>query len=156
MVATYFFPLCWLHVDEEGTFLHTAFPDGRKIESVPNLIKDGATASAYGYGNDVRRLWREHDVLHHLIGTFFGHGCSPTIWSVAHEDHPAALPHWSRLHEEEFVGHVHRWLNGGEWHEALWSLEQFAPTREELFANIHAVLRGELLDARIYAPVSNP
>lgn len=153
MVLTYIFPACWLHVDEAGTFLHTAFPDGRRLESVPHPEKDGATARAYGYGDDVRRLWREHDVLHHLVGTLFGHGCSPTIWSVAHEDAPDALPHWIRLGEEEFVGHIHRWLNGQDWHEALCGLENLGWTRNELHAQMKAVLAGEILDARVFAPV---
>ncbi len=153
MVLTYTFPACWVHIDEEGSFLHTAFADGRTLESVPHPRKDGATARAYGYGEDAWLLWRQHDVLHHLVGTLFGHGQSPTIWSVAHEDAPNALPHWVRLQEEEFVGHIHRWLNGGQWHDALCSLADLRPSLPELQADLRRVLAGEMLDARVFAPL---
>ncbi|HEX8462980.1 MAG TPA: hypothetical protein VF627_00050 [Abditibacterium sp.] len=152
MVLTYTFPACWLHVDEEGRFLHTAFPDGTVLESVPDLDKDGPTARAYGYGDDIRRLWREHDLLHHLVGTLFGHGLSPTIWSVAHENHPDALPRWIQLGEEEFVGHIHRWLNLDERHPALGCLDDLGWSRDELREIMLAFLRGEICDARPFAP----
>ena len=152
MVLTYTFPRCWVHVDEAGYFLHTAFESGRKLESVPDFEKDLPTARAYGYGDETLRLWREHDVLHHAVGTLFGHGLSPTIWSVAHEDEAGALPRWIRLGEEEFVGHIHRWLNLDEWNSALGGLENLGRTREELREELRAILAGEVLDARFLAP----
>ena len=152
MVLTYTFPHCWLHVDEAGHHLHTAFESGRKLESVPDFAKDLPTARAYGYGDDTLRLWREHDVLHHSVGTLFGHGLSPTIWSVAHEDDPSALARWIRLGEEAFVGHIHRWLNSGEWNDALSSLDDLERPRLQLRDELRAILAGEVLDARFLAP----
>lgn len=114
MVITITFPGCWVHIDIAGHYLTTVFPDGRVIASVPVEAKDRETALRYGYGDNWKRLWREHDLLHHWVATRFGHGASPTIWSVCHEDHPDALPHWARLEEEGFLEQVHRWLNCGE------------------------------------------
>ena len=144
MILTYTFPGCWLFVDEPGTFLHTAFPDGARLESVIDDAKDLRTAQRYGYGDDVWRLWREHDLLHHAIGTLFGHGFSPTIWSVAHEGDPRALPRWIQRDEERFVGLVHRWLNLDEWHFELGVLETFGRTRDELNVELKALLRGDI------------
>lgn len=144
MVITYIFPGCWLFVDEPGTFLHTAFPDGTKLESVIDEAKDQRTAQRYGYGDDVWRLWREHDLLHHAIGTLFGHGHSPTIWSVAHSNDSRALPRWIQRDEERFVGFVHRWLNLDEWHPELGVLETFGRTRDELKYELEALCRGDI------------
>lgn len=119
MVTTITFPKCWVHIDLAGHYLKTVFPDGREIASVPVEAKDRETARRYGYGDNWKQLWREHDLLHHWVATRFGHGASPTIWSVCHEDHPDALPHWARLEEEGFVGEVHRWLNCDEETPAL-------------------------------------
>jgi hypothetical protein len=113
------FPGCWLHLDEEGKYGYTSFPDGRVLTSLIVPEKDIHTARAYGFGEDVERLWREHDALHHWVALAFGHGASPTIWSECHEDSPLALPRWHRLDEERFVGHVHRWLNQNVWHDDL-------------------------------------
>jgi hypothetical protein len=144
MVITYTFPRCWVHVDEPNRFLHTAFEDGRKLEAVPDAFKDSETAQRYGYGQNSERLWREHDILHHTIGTMFGHGVSPTIWSVAHEDDPNALPYWIRLGEEEFLGHIHRWLNLDLWHPSLEVLESLRP-KAQLKEELRAILAGEVL-----------
>ena len=114
MVTTITFPGCWFHIDVAGHYLSTVFPDGRVVASVPVEAKDCETAMQYGYGDNWTRLWREHDLLHHWVATRLGHGASPTIWSVCHEDHPDALPHWARLQEEGFVAEVHRWLNWGK------------------------------------------
>lgn len=122
MKKTIAFDGCWVHLDDDARFIHTAFPDGRCLTGVPVPEKDIETARRYGYGDDYLRLWREHDVLHHCVASFFGHPHSPTIWSECHEDHPAALPRWARLAEEDFVGHIHRWLNRNLWVPELCAL----------------------------------
>jgi hypothetical protein len=71
---------------------------------------------------------------------------------VAHEGHPDALPRWIRLQEEEFIGHVHRWLNLNQWNDALDALEDLGMTREALRDNLQRVLSGEICDARVFAP----
>lgn len=152
LVITYTFPRCWVHVDEGGSFLHTAFDSGRTLEAVPNPIKDGETALRYGYGDNIWQLWREHDVLHHTVGTLFGHGVSPTIWTVAHEELPGALPRWAQKEEEAFIAHIHRWLNHGAWHAELGSLENLGRSRHEMKAVLRAVLNGELLDCTELMP----
>lgn len=144
MVITYTFPGCWFFVDEAGSFSHTAFPDGARLESVIDPNKDARTAQRYGYGDDVWRLWREHDLLHHAIGTLFGHGYSPTIWAVAHPNDPRALERWVQRDEEGFLGLVHRWLNLGEWHPELGILETFGRTRDELETELRALIRAEI------------
>lgn len=144
MVITYTFPGCWFFVDEPGSFSHTAFLDGARLESIIDGAKDGRTSYLYGYGDDVWRLWREHDLLHHAIGTLFGHGYSPTIWSVAHPDDPRALARWVQRDEERFLGFVHRWLNLGQWHPELGLLETFGRTRAELRAELRALISTEI------------
>ena len=144
MIIQYTFPACWLFVDEPGEFLHTAFPDGARLESVVMPERDLKTARRYGYGDNVRALWREHDLLHHAIGTLFGHGCSPTIWAVAHPGDPTGLERHHQRGEERFVGLVHRWLNLNEWHEELGVLETFGRSREELADELRALCRGDL------------
>jgi len=144
MVITYTFPGCWVHVDEPGTFLHTSFPDGAQLESVINPQKDARTAQLYGYGDNLRGLWREHDLLHHAVGTLFGHGYSPTIWAVAHPEHPQSLERWIQRDEERFIGLVHRWLNLDEWNPELGVLETFGRTREELARELRALFAGEI------------
>ena len=144
MVIQYTFPSCWLFVDEPGTFLHTAFPDGTSLESIVVPEKDVNTARRYGYGDDVRALWREHDLLHHAVGTLFGFGLSPTIWAVAHPDDPRSLERHHQREEERFLGLVHRWLNLDEWHLELGVLETFGRTREELQEELRALLRGDI------------
>jgi hypothetical protein len=96
------------------------------------------------------RLWREHDLLHHWVGVLFGQPYSPTIWSECHEDHPDALPRWARQQEEEFVAHIHRWLNGGVWAPELWPLTQLGMECSELYERAHAVMdhKVEAIPAR--------
>jgi hypothetical protein len=144
-IITYTFPRCWVHVDEAASFLHTAFDTGRILEAVIDADKDAATAQSYGYGDDIWRLWREHDVLHHTVGTLFGEGVSPTIWAVAHMDDPAALPLWARQEEEVFIAHVHRWLNLNLWDDSLSALGNFGLSFEAMQNHLRAVLAGEIL-----------
>lgn len=146
MILTYTFPNCWLHVNEDAEFLRTVFRDGRCLDSVPDCVKDPGTARAYGYGRNMRRLWREHDLLHHTVGTLFGLGMSTTLWSVVHEDSPDAIPHWARLQEERFIGHVHRWLNLGEWQEELWPLQDRCSSLPLLRRGLRQILSGQILD----------
>lgn len=151
-IITYTFPKCWVHVDEAGSFLHTAFESGRILESVMDPQKDIATAREYGYADNIWRLWREHDILHHTIGTLFGYGVSPTIWSVAHEDHPEALPLWARHREEGFIAHVHRWLNLNLWDDELCALGNFGLSFEEMQTHLRQILAGTTLEVVELSP----
>jgi hypothetical protein len=144
MTKTITFPGCWVHIDNDARFLQTAFPDGRRLTSVPMPEKDVVTAKNYGYGDDWLRLWQEHDLLHHWVATLFGHPYSPTIWSVCHEDHPDALPQWARQQEEEFLAHVHRWLNLGIWAPQLWPLVQNDMDAETLQQTARELLSQEM------------
>jgi hypothetical protein len=146
IIITYTFPRCWVHIDEAASFLHTAFESGRILESVIVSEKDAPTARSYGYGEDYWRLWREHDVLHHTVGTLFGQGVSPTIWAVAHMDSPDALPLWARHQEEAFIAHLHRWLNLNTWDDSLSILGEFGLSFEDMQSQLRAVLRGEILN----------
>lgn len=144
-IITYTFPRCWVHIDEEASFLHTAFDSGRILESVIVPEEDLITAQNYGYGDNIWRLWREHDVLHHSIGTLFGHGLSPTIWAMAHMDSPEALPLWARQEEEVFIAHIHRWLNCNVWDDNLSALGNFGLSFEAMQNRLRAILGGEIL-----------
>lgn len=141
MTITFTFPGCWFHIDEAAPFAQSYFPDGRVVTSIPVPEKDMATARAYGYGENAFGLWREHDLLHHWVATQFGHPYSPTIWSVCHEDHPDALPHWARLEEEGLVGRVHRWLHLGEWHPEMEALTRRGADRDALEKDARDLLR---------------
>lgn len=152
MTTTFTFPGCWVHINTEARFLHTAFPDGRSLTSVPMPEKDILTARHYGYGDDWLRLWREHDLLHHWVGTVFGQPHSPTIWSECHEEHPAALPRWARRQEEEFVAHVHRWLNLGVWAPELESLLQSHADRETLREQARNLLEQQIHTVHLCVP----
>jgi hypothetical protein len=145
-IITYTFPCCWVHIDEDASFLHTAFDSGRILEAVVDEKKDTDTAQRYGYGSNVWRLWREHDVLHHTVGTLFGHGVSPTIWSVAHMDSPEALPLWVRLEEEGFIADIHRWLNLDLWEDNLSVLCEFGIPILAMQSQLRDILAGRTLD----------
>lgn len=152
-IITYTFPRCWVHIDEAASFLHTAFDSGRILESVIVEGKDQKTARRYGYGDDIWRLWREHDVLHHTVGTLFGQGQSPTIWTIAHPESPDALAVHFQREEEAFIGHIHRWLNLDEWHPDLSALGNFGVSLDTMQKQLRAVLSGEILDVRALAPL---
>ena len=151
IIITYTFPRCWVHIDEAASFLHTAFDSGRILESVIDAEKDLRTAQRYGYGEDVWHLWREHDVLHHTVGTLFGQGHSPTIWSVAHPEMPGALPAWAQREEEAFIAHIHRWLNANVWHDDLCALGNFGVSVEEMQKQLRAVMAGEITNVSAMA-----
>jgi hypothetical protein len=133
------FPGCWVHTDEAGKYLHTAFPDGRTLHSVIDPEKDAETARAYGYGEDIERLWREHDLLHHWTALQFDLPHSPTIWSECHPEAPQALARWHRLDEERFVGYVHRWLNLAEWRDDIWAFHERGHDLELLLDDARAL-----------------
>ncbi len=139
-VKTVAFAGCWVHIDEGSQYLHTSYPDGRSLWSVPVWEKDIHTARAYGYGEDARRLWREHDVLHHRVALCFGHLGSPTLWSECHNDDARALPLWARREEEVFVAHVHRWLNQGLWHDDLWAFHERGHHLQAVFDDCQRLL----------------
>lgn len=139
-VKTLEFAECWVHLDLASTYLHTSFRDGASLWSVPVPEKDIVTARAYGYGEDARSLWREHDILHHRVAAAFGLGASPTLWGVAHPDDPRALPEWARREEEVFVAHVHRWLNGGLWHDDLHAFSDQGHDIQALYADFQKLL----------------
>jgi hypothetical protein len=148
MTLTFTFPGCWVHVDDAGHFLFTVFPDGRELTSVPMESKDRATAQQYGYGDNWLQLWREHDLLHHWVAVQFGQPYSPTIWSECHQESPDALPRWARQQEEDFVAHVHRWLNLGHWHDALWPIAYLNRDVEAMRQEALRLLRYEQFEIR--------
>jgi hypothetical protein len=64
-----------------------------------------------GYGDDIWRYAREHEVFHHLVGEIFYGDVSPILWNLAHNlpirDEDAAL-------EEAMVMMCQRWVRANE------------------------------------------
>lgn len=150
-MTTYFFPDCRLDVSDSGES-HTLFcASGRVLKRIPRPVDDTLTARLLGYGSDKARFRREHDVLLHTLATLQGRGCSPLLWSMAHEDEDFSLSPEAREEEVELATYVHRWLNLDVWHPELQTLLFFGWEKSELRNFLRAVLEGEI--ARIEMPV---
>ncbi len=150
-MTTYFFPDCRLDVSDIGKS-HTFFcASSRVLDRIPRPVDDQITARLLGYGSDKTRFRREHDVLLHTLATLQGRGCSPLLWSMAHEDEAFTLSSEAREEEVELATHVHRWLNLDVWHPELQMLLFFGWEQSELRGYLRAVLEGEI--TRIDMPV---
>ena len=150
-MMTYFFPDARLDVSASGESHSLFCASGRVLKRIPRPVDDKMTARLLGYGADTLRFRREHDVLLHTLAVLQGRGCSPLLWSLAHEDEPFALSAEAREEEVELATYVHRWLNLDVWHPALQTLLFFGWDRDELRDFLRAVLEGEI--TRIEMPV---
>jgi hypothetical protein len=66
-------------------YLETVFPDGTRVPAAPqDTDQYRATAAALGYGDDIWRLCREHEIAHTTLMQSLGLRYSPTLWAVAH------------------------------------------------------------------------
>lgn len=69
-------------------YLETQFPDGTRVPAAPqDSDQYRATAAALGYGEDLWRLCREHEIAHTTLMQTLGLRYSPTLWAVAHGAH---------------------------------------------------------------------
>ena len=70
----------------------TVLPDGSRVEARPQGNPTyAARAAALGYGADVARMSREHEIGHSLLAEWLGLPESPTLRGVASGAH---WPHW--------------------------------------------------------------
>lgn len=78
------------HITIEPQHVSTRLPGGREVLGMP--MSDAGyrrTAREHGYGEDVARMCRCHEVTHSLIAHWLGLPCSPVFRRVAGGDHEA-------------------------------------------------------------------
>lgn len=77
-----------VRIFEDAHYLETVLRDGATVPAAPHDTDEyRATAAALGYGDDVWRLCREHEVAHTTLMQRLGLQYSPTLWAVAHGAH---------------------------------------------------------------------
>lgn len=142
-MTTYFFPDCRLNVSDAGVTTAYFF-SGDVLERLPRPIEDRTTARWLGYGSDVRRFHREHDVLLHTLAVWQGQGCSPKLLADTCEVRVNA-PFSDEFEEEDTLcGRVHRWLNLDLWDEEIGVLLVGGIDKRALRDFLRAVLEGEI------------
>jgi hypothetical protein len=76
---------CLVRVFNHARYVETVFPDATKVPAVPHETEEyRATATRLGYGDDVWRLCREHEMAHTELSELLGEPHSRTLWAVAH------------------------------------------------------------------------
>jgi hypothetical protein len=81
-----------LRIFDDEQYLETVFADGTRVPAAPQETDEyRATALALGYGGDVWRMCREHEIAHTTLMQSLGLMYSPTLWAVAHGN-PKAIP----------------------------------------------------------------
>jgi hypothetical protein len=77
-----------LRIFDDEQYLETVFADGTRVPAAPQETDEyRATALALGYGDDVWRMCREHEIAHTTLMQSLGLMYSPTLWAVAHGAH---------------------------------------------------------------------
>jgi hypothetical protein len=110
-VRTLTFKNCVVRLEESG-FTETRFADGTRVPAYPTGLPEQAELSRrLGYGADVMRMCREHEVLHTWLCELFGLPYSPTLWAVAHENAEGCAPDWAQREEESLVLSFQAYLN---------------------------------------------
>jgi hypothetical protein len=104
MVAmTFAFKNCVVRLEESG-FTETVFPDGTRVPAYPTGCPDQLDmAEKLGYGPDLARMCREHEILHTWLCELFGLPYSPTLWAVAHGQAEGCAPVRAQQEEESLV-----------------------------------------------------
>ena len=64
-----------------------------------------------GYGDDIWKYAREHEVIHHLVGEYFFDAVSPIVWNLAHG---LPISPEEAVKEEALVMLVQRWVRANE------------------------------------------
>lgn len=105
---------------DDGAF--SVFDDGSSYAALPhwNDTHYYVIAHRCGYGDDLLRYCREHEVFHHVVGEEFFGGVSPVIWALAHggdiDPARAALEEMAVAALQRFVRAAERPIIGGvEW-----------------------------------------
>src|SRR5690348_2647013 len=98
--TTLWFKNCLVRLEESG-FTETMFADGTRVPAYPSgLAEQTEMSRRLGYGGDVKRMCREHEVLHTWLCELFGLPYSPTLWAVAHGQSDGCAPVWAQQEEE--------------------------------------------------------
>lgn len=90
----------------------SVYADGASFGALPHDTHHyHVIAHRCGYGDDILRYCREHEVCHHVVGEFFYGGRSPILWALAHDEpvEPAAA-----ALEEAMTMAVQRWVRAAE------------------------------------------
>lgn len=103
---------------EHGAY--STFDDGSSYAAEPAWNDPHYTVIAHrcGYGDDLLRYCREHELFHHIAGEEFYGGISPVIWALAHggevdpkraaaeEATVTLIQRWVRAAEEPIIGGI--------------------------------------------------
>lgn len=107
---------CSIEWTTHGTCV--TFNDGAHVEAWPHPTDHHYNVIAHrcGYGDDVARYCREHELAHVIVGERFHHGTSNVLWHMAHpafqlavgcvlleEIAAQALQRWARANERPIV-----------------------------------------------------
>lgn len=112
-------------------YMETVFPDGAKAPAF--FVRDAdayATARAFGYGDDVLRMHREHDIVHTFLAEVHGLPHSPVLRRVAGG---SDVPPDARASEEGLVLSFQRYLNTGQADLLLTDLHPDLPALADRF-----------------------
>ena len=136
---------CEVHERVDRAYLETRFPDGTSVPAAPRQdIEQAFTAQDLGYGCDVYRMVREHELVHCLLAEAIGLPRSATLWAVAHPNDPDNISLAEQHAEEAMVLGFPRYLCSREARPAIYGLaEQAGCTLEELADHARRVMRGE-------------
>src|SRR5690348_11324108 len=98
------FKNCVVRADLNLGYTETIFRDGSLVPAYPTGLADQMqTAHQLGYGDDLSRMCREHEILHTWLCEQFGLPYSPTLWAVAHGQTQGSAPIWAQQEEEALV-----------------------------------------------------
>lgn len=91
----------------EGPVTTITFSDGKTVTAAPQDNEEyRSRAESLGYGNDTKRMSREHETCHLLLCRWIGLNESPTLRGVAEGKY---WPHWRD--EESAVLSLQKLLN---------------------------------------------
>lgn len=100
-----------VRIFEDDRYLETIMRDETKVPAAPQ--DDEAyrqTARDLGYGDDVWRMCKEHEIAHTELMQALGLQYSPTLWAVAHGHKAGILGNPGEMAaEEQLVLAYQRW-----------------------------------------------
>lgn len=98
------FKNCFVRAELNVGYTETVFADGSLVPAYPDgTPEQRLTSLRLGYGDDLARMCREHEVLHTWLCERFGLPYSPTLWAVAHGQQAGCAPRWAQEQEEALV-----------------------------------------------------
>lgn len=94
----------------EGAF--TTYADGTSYAAHPHDTHHyHVVAHRLGYGDDILRYAREHEVCHHIVSEWIGGHTSKVLWPLAHGRDPDPA---EAVYEEALTMTFQRWLRANE------------------------------------------